>query len=143
MKTEDFSQTQLEHIMTSISANKRQIDELEVENEAKYNELDTFIQHKLISLNWKPKYNEKVINIALAAQTAWHLWFIERRDDIYRFQKAPLDFPYNNNLYYLQSVIPEAENESHSWIIPLSLFEEIESIIPFRIYADRHKDFRW
>ena len=87
MKTENFSQTQLEHIMTSISANKRQIDKLEVENEAKYNELDTFIQHKLISLNWKPKYNEKVINIALAAQ--------------------------------------------------------IESIIPFRIYADRHKDFRW
>lgn len=118
----------------------QKIKALEEEREKYYQALDKLISQWLIEYNWKPYYNEKAVNIALDGQVAWHLWFLEIDRDCFRFREVPNDFPHIRN-YYRQEILPTEQNQRHSWIVPMPLFQELNSFLSFTIYRDKHETY--
>jgi hypothetical protein len=123
-----------------IEAIKKSIKGLKKELEDEYKSIDEKIHKGLIEFDWQPKYNEKVIHINTSSRDAWYLWYVESWGNNNRFREAPADFPKHSiNNYYSQPMQPDAKNSTHSWIIPLTLFKEIEEVISFNIYPEKHQ----
>jgi hypothetical protein len=71
-----------------------------------------------------------------------YVWFFEQWGNEFTFKMSPAEFPHLKN-GYRQEVIPKLsqDNTYHSWIIPLSLFEEIKNIFDFHIYPEKHLNY--
>jgi hypothetical protein len=138
MQKEIFSEPQIKEILDAIATNRRKVKELASDTEKQFQSVDKLIRKQLVAYKWKPEYNEKAIYIDLESQTAWHLWFVESWTDVHRFREAPVDF-HGVHDYCRQSVVPEKKNFEHAWVLPLVLFKEIQTSIPFDIQPDKYK----
>jgi hypothetical protein len=132
---EEFKKT-----FNEIQTINQRIKRLEEEREKHFQTLDEFISQWLIAYNWKPYYNEKAVHITLDGEVAWHLWFLEIDGDDFRFREVPNDFPHIRN-YHRQEVLPPEQNYSHSWIVPMALFQELNTFLSFTVYRDKHETF--
>lgn len=138
MEKEIFNKAKTKEILDTIIANRRKIKELTTDTETQFKSLDKMIRKQLIAFDWKPESNEKAIYVDLESQTAWHLWFVESWTNVHRFREAPINFPGTHD-YCRQSIKPEPKNFEHAWVLPLALFKDLQTLIPFEIQPDKYK----
>ena len=117
---------------------EKRIVNLKEECNKYYQELDGIVRKSLIDYNWKPKYNEKAVYITLDDRDASHVWFLEEDTDYFRFREAPNEYT-NIRHFCRQRIIPSEINERHHWIIPMQLFQELNSIVGFNFIKDKHE----
>jgi hypothetical protein len=132
-----FSATEIKEILDALVANRRKVKELVTDTEKQFQSLDKMIRKQLIAYKWKPEYNEKAIYIDLESQTASHLWFVESWPDVHRFKEAPSHILGIHD-YRRQQIKPEQRNFEHAWVLPLTLFKELQVLIPFEIQPDKY-----
>ncbi len=121
-----------------------QIAALTAEKEKRYAELDEMVLSALLKANWKPTYNEKAVYVDLVNKVAWHVWFLEmetRHSGIsYRFREVPNGFPVMFH-FINQPAQPTLETETHSWVLPMKLYQTLARVMRIFLYPDRHEEY--
>ena len=141
MKNISLNETEFKASVQEITAITQQIKVLEESREQYYQTLDRLVRQCLIDYDWQPYYNEKAVRIVLDDQVAWHLWYLEKTGDCFRFREVPNDFPHIRN-YYRQEILPLEINDTHGWIVPLSLFQELNKFMTYNVYPDKHESYK-
>lgn len=140
MKNKTFDKTTFTVSLNAIQEAEQKIEELKQKTTKYYQELDTIIRKSLIDYKWKPYYNEKAVYVMLEERSAWHIWFLEESGSSFRFREAPNEFTDIHHFYSQPVLPPETPREKHEWIVPMWLFQEINSLVEFYLHEDRHLD---
>lgn len=137
MKNNTFNKATFTATLNAIQETAQQIEELKQKKTKYYQKLDTIIRKSLIDYKWKPYYNEKSVYIVLEEKTAWHVWFLEEDTGSFRFREVPNEFTEIYH-YYRQPIMPtKTAGEKHEWIVPMWLFQEINSLIKLYLEPDK------
>lgn len=88
---------------------------------------------------WEPEYNEKAVYLMPESGTAWHVWFVEKRGDFYRFKEIPANL-YGIENYYSFSKQNQDISKQDFCIIPITLYEEMikSEELDICLYDDKH-----
>lgn len=138
MKNRTFDKTTFSASLNTIQETEQQIEVLKQKATKYYQELDDIIQISLMDYQWKPYYNEKAVYIMLEEKTAWHVWFLEKTTESFRFREAPNEFIDVEHFYRQPISPPKIKREKHEWIVPMWLFQEINSLVELGFEEDKY-----